>query len=137
MNHKFVLKIIFFITAMCMGQGMFLLPSEPGFPLVASYNYRLIRSDPYVTLMIFVELTNNSLQFIKSTNRFKGIYRIDAAAYRDEELLQNSSITDSIFIDDFASTNKSESWSAGMVSLSLLEGKYRIYLSVTDLNAKI
>jgi len=87
-------------------------------------------------MKIFVQLSNNSLQFLKNGENFTAKYRIGVALYKDKELFKNKSLIDSVTVNKFSENNLAEPWHAGTLSFRLERGKHKLFIILKDLNAK-
>ena len=113
-----------------------LIPQIEGSPLTGTFSYGIFRADSLVELRITLQISNNSLQFVREADkRYVAHYKIVGVAYKKNELFTTAEYEDSIIVSDFSSTNSAEPKKAGQISILLPKGKFKIVVILEDLNA--
>ncbi|HHH81335.1 MAG TPA: hypothetical protein ENL24_04910, partial [candidate division Zixibacteria bacterium] len=122
----FWLKIALILLIANLPAAIELIPQIEGSPLTGTFSYGIFRADSLVELRITLQISNNSLQFLREADkRYVAHYKIVGVAYKKNELFTTAEYEDSIIVSDFSSTNSAEPKKAGQISILLPKGKFK------------
>ena len=89
-------------------------------------------------LSIYLQIMYDELQFIKIQDGFESNYEVTVIVYDDDEFQVDGKLwKETIFLNDYDQTNSRNDFSFTFTSLDLEPGKYKVAVSVQDLDTEI
>jgi GWxTD domain-containing protein len=89
-------------------------------------------------LSIYVEIRNDELQFIKTTEGYEASYEVSAVILDDDDDQVDGKIwKEEVSVENYNETNKREANSLSFETFDLSSGKYKVHLAVQDLETEV